>query len=327
MALRETVFGSKSEERVFEHLKSVWNDKFNLFHNLPFAQIFDINTIDLNKYVHDLSFWKRTLLMSSVDYVVCDEQNKPLICIEFDGLCRGYNKGITYFQDNENKWRKRKLELKLKIAKDHDFPFYIVSYEETDLLSKKSKYNSNYLNLAVVDAIIGQTMKHYLLSEKVNEYLDSYEDYLNSLKEYEQDEFIQECVIDAEVDLELKWDPIAIRAAKLEGILHKKGLTSLHGYKFIEKPETPNTKGLHDYEGIKQRVEALKKVKWQGCEVHWETPDGTIVREAWIRNFEGTSASPLIIIQNIADLLTLYEIAEKYQVEIPKEINEDYYII
>ncbi len=320
MALRETVFGSKSEERVFEHLGSVWKDKFNVFHNLPFAQIFDMDTIDLKRYGKNSYSLRQFLFKSSVDYIVCDKKNKPLMCIEFDGMCGGYNRGTEYLQNYPNRRREDKLELKLRIARDHAFPFYIVSYEETEPLSKKSIYDLD-LNLTVVDAIIGQTMAHCLLPDKVEEYLDLYEDSLSSMSEYERDEFIQERVINAEVDLELTWDPVAIKAAKLEGLLYAKGiLTSGHGYRFIEKPEAPDIKGLHDYEGIKKRVEAMEKVEWQGCEVNWETPDGTIVKEVWIRNFKGTEASPLTIVQNIADLLTLYEVAKRYQVEIPNDI-------
>lgn len=320
MVLKETVFGSKSEEKVFEHLNSVWKDKFNIYHNLPFAQIFDVKSINLRDYVDDIPLWKRFLLMTSVDYVICDKKNKPLMCIEFDGMCGGYNKGTNYFQNNPDKNRKHKLELKLRIARNHIFPFYIVSYEETEPLSKKSKYNLD-LNLTVVDAIIGQTMKHYLLQDKVEEQLDLYEDYLDSMSEYEKNEFIQERIIDAEVELELIWDPIAIKAAKLGQILYSKGLvTSGHGYRFIEKPKAPNIKGFNDYEGLEKRIEALEKVEWQGCEVWWEIPDGKIFKQVWIRNFGGISASPLIITENLADLLTLYEIVAKYHVKIPDDI-------
>jgi hypothetical protein len=222
-------------------------NKIRIYHNLPFAIIFDINTIDLKKYTNNIHLWKRFLLMTSVDFVVCNEKNKPLMCIEFDGISGGYNKGTKYFQDRNDKKRKNKLELKLKIAKDHNLPFYIISYEETwDLSESFDESDLDSINLTVVDGIIGQTMKHQLLEDKVKEYLDFYDDSLNSMVEFEKNEFIQGLVIDAEVELELKWDPIAIKAAIIEGILSQKGIISTGGHRFIYKPELPQIKGFND---------------------------------------------------------------------------------
>ena len=117
MTIRESVFGSKSEERVYGHLKSVWGDTINIYHNLPFANVIDINSIDLNYYTRNTGRWKSFLFKTSVDFVVCDESNKPILCIEFDGMTGGYNKGTKVFQETEDIKRREKLELKLKIAK------------------------------------------------------------------------------------------------------------------------------------------------------------------------------------------------------------------
>lgn len=46
MAIRETVFGSKSERRLFQSLLSRWADRFELCHNLPLLRIFDLNLSD-----------------------------------------------------------------------------------------------------------------------------------------------------------------------------------------------------------------------------------------------------------------------------------------
>lgn len=333
MTLKETVFGSKSEENVFGHLNSIWGDKIKIYHNLPFANIFDMDTIKIKDYsTKNTHFWKKFLFMTSIDFVVCDDKNKAIMCIEFDGLSGGYNKGTEYFQDRTDSKRKKKLELKLKIAKNHNLPFYIISYEETtDLSENLDESDLDFLNLTVVDGIIGQTMKHKLFPDKLEEYLDFYDDSLNSMEEFEKNEFIQDLVIDAEVELELKWDPIAIRASEIQCILSQKGLISRYGHEFIHKPKLPPIKSFYDYKGLKKRIEAMQKVEWQGCKVHCETPDGTIARDIWIRNFEGMGVSPLIIVQNIADLIIFYEIAKKYKIKIPKssyfnQINEDYSI-
>lgn len=318
MVLKETVFGSKSEEKVYNHLKSIWGDKIRIYHNLPFANIFDIDSINLQNYPLEIGLGKKFLLMTSVDFVVCDEKNRPIMCIEFDGMTGSYNKGTEVFQESIDRKRKGKLEFKLKIARNHALPFYIISYEETrDLSNIFNEFDVDVLNLTVVDGIIGQTMKHKFLKEKIDDKLESYGDYIESLNDSEGHEIIQDLVFEAELELDFEWDPIAIKTAKLQGLLYKKGIISRMGWKYINKPELPDIEGLQDTKGIEKRIEAFEKVEWVGCEVWCETPDGKMVREAWIRNFDKTNASPLIIVQNIADLLIFSELAKQYGIKIP----------
>ena len=55
MNVKKSVFGSNSEKSVYKHLKSVWENEYNIYHNLPYANIFAINQAyyyDLNKYEH-----------------------------------------------------------------------------------------------------------------------------------------------------------------------------------------------------------------------------------------------------------------------------------
>ena len=323
MALKKTVFGSKSEEDVFNHLNSIWGEKIKIYHNLPFYSIIDKDTVDLKKYVSYVGKWKKILLMTSVDFVICNKKNKPLMCIEFDGMTGGYNKGTDVFQDREDILRKKKLELKLKIAKDEGLPFYIISYPETtELKNTLSKSDIDSINLTVVDGIIGQTMKNTYLNDEIDKSLEDYNDYLDSMDtEWEKDELIYNLVLDADVKLEFEWDPIAIKAAVLEGVLSEKNIISTRGWRYLFKPELPDAKldvnNFFDIERLKRRIEAFKRAEWQGCEVYCDTPDGKIVRQVWIRNFEGTGASSISIVENIADLLVFSEIAKKYGIEFP----------
>lgn len=296
MSLKKYIFDGYHEKELFKHLNSMWEDKFNVYPQLPFTKIFDIDTLTISRNERDF------LLKTNIDYTVCDKEDKPLMCIEFDGWSRGYNRGGEYIQIVEDSLRKKKLELKLKIAMKHDFPFYIISYDEKMYLSEE-------IHLTVIDGIIGETIAKMKFRDKINEYLEDSKDTLTSMSEYELYEYIQNLVISAEVELELTWNPISKKAAEIEGVLINKGIISGHSSKPLSKPELPEIKDIFDIEGIEKRLKAWKDIKWHGCEVSCETPKGKVTEQAWVRNFEGMSASPLIIVQNIAELLAFYKAA------------------
>ena len=290
MSLKECIFDGYHEKELFVHLNSMWKDNFNIYPQLPFTKIVDIETLNISQNERDF------LLKTNIDYTVCDKEDKPLMCIEFDGWSHGYNRGGEYIQIVEDQLRKKKLELKLKIAMEHHFPFYIISYDEKTYLSEK-------IHLAVIDGIIGETIAKMKFQDKINEYLEDSEDILSSMSEYERDEYIQDLATSAEIELELTWNPIAKKAAEIQAVLSDKGINPIYSYKLLSKPGLPE-------------VEAWKDIKWRGCEVSCETPKGKVTEQAWVRNFEGMPASPLIIVLNIAELLALYKAATLNGIEI-----------
>lgn len=303
MSLKECVFDGYHEKELFVHLNSMWKDNFNIYPQLPFTKIADIETLNISHNERDF------ILKTNIDYTVCDKEDKPLMCIEFDGWSQGYNRGGEYIQIVEDQLRKKKLELKLKIAMEHRFPFYIISYNEKTYLLEK-------IHLAVIDGIIGETIAKMKFRDKINEYLEDSKDTLSSMSEYERYEYIQDLVTSAEVELELKWNPISKKAAEIEGVLIDKGIISGHSSKPLSKPELPEIKYIFDIKGIEKRLKAWKDIKWHGCEVSCETPKGKVTEQAWVRNFEGMLASPLIIVQNIAELLAFYKAAILNGIEI-----------
>lgn len=296
MSLKECIFDGFHEKKLFKHLNSIWKDNFNIYPQLPFAKIFDIGTLGINQNEKDF------LLKTNIDYTICDKKDKPLMCIEFDGWSHGYNRGAEYIQIVEDRLRKKKLELKLKISVEHHFPFYIISYDEKMYLLEK-------IHLTVIDGIIGETIAKMEFRDKINEYLEDSKDTLNSMSEYERYEYIQDLVISTEVELELTWNPISKKAAEIEGLLIDKGIISGHSYKPLSKPELPEIKDFFDIEGFEKRLKSWKDIKWHGCEVSCETPKGKVMGRAYVRNFEGMLASPLIIVENIAELLAFYKAA------------------
>ncbi|MEW5818457.1 MAG: DUF2726 domain-containing protein [Spirochaetota bacterium] len=83
MRLRETVFGSKAEAKLYESLISRWSSKMNIYPNLPFSKIVQIDKNEMPSEEQDY-FYK-----TNIDFTVCQLGDRPLSAIEFDGIGRG----------------------------------------------------------------------------------------------------------------------------------------------------------------------------------------------------------------------------------------------
>lgn len=157
--IRKKVFGSFPERENYYKLSQQWGSKYRIYHNLPFLMVFDINTDSTKFSAKEIDFLKKT----SIDYTICDYSDQPLICFEFDGIQQGVSLGTKYYSTNSfniDPMRKKKLELKLKIAEQSLFPFFIVSSKEFNNLSK-------HIKLSIVDVIIGQVLALYAI-KKIN---------------------------------------------------------------------------------------------------------------------------------------------------------------
>ena len=294
MAVRPTIFGGYNEKELFYSIDSLWQMQFSVYPQLPFCAVFNLDNLSLTQ--KEVDFLRKT----SIDYTLCTKEGRPLLSIEFDGLGHGFSRNGEYIQihPSKDKYRKLKLDLNLKIAHLEQFPFYVVSYDEKIQITDE-------IHLTVVDGIIGQTLKHRELPLIVKEWVDDEKEVLDNLSEYERHERIQDIVIDAEVTAELNWDPIAKQCAELESELIRKGVYKGHGYEFISEPELPGF-NANTFEGFEARAEALKYIIRWGCKYTVHTSFGDISETAWVRNFEGSGASPLIVAENIAGLLAYH---------------------
>ena len=161
MSTRKSIWDGHTEEKLYQQLKTNWSDKFNVYPQIPFSKIFGISELNVS---HEE---KQFLYKTNIDYTICDKNDKPIICIEFDGIGRGYNRGGKYIQLEADEMRVMKLELKLRIALEKDFPFFIVSYDEIE------NYDKN-LQITILDGIIGQ---HLVGKEFANEFVIMLEEY------------------------------------------------------------------------------------------------------------------------------------------------------
>lgn len=283
MSLKEHIFGSNSEKELYYHLKSIWGRDYNLYPGLKFANIFNIDNINITNEE------RKFLESTEIDYTVCTKKDKPLICIEFDGWRHGYSRDGHYVEILKDKWRKIKFELKLRIAKECNIPFVIVSSDEKNNISEK-------IHLSIIDSIIGQI----LAKIKYNEYCGELED--------------PEL---AEIVAEYENDPIVKELKKLEEKLNSKKI--LLNYTIISL-QKPNDMELFIEKGLNENgvcvINPLKDINWYGCEISCETPKGKVIKQAWVRNFEGRMVSPQIIVDNIAKLVTFYDVAKLNNITI-----------
>jgi hypothetical protein len=109
MGVRDTVFGSKMEKRCFLKLDETWGKNYRVYHNLPFLNVFTgrSDLLDIDGQPFTLSEEEYDLLKkTSIDFTVCDKNDKPLVCIEFDGMQDGFNVGTKYHLRSGSEGRK-----------------------------------------------------------------------------------------------------------------------------------------------------------------------------------------------------------------------------
>ena len=294
MTLRSTIFFGINEKELFQSIRSQWQAGFSVYPQLPFCAVFDLTNLHLTE--KQTGFLRQT----SIDYTLCTKDGQPLLCIEFDGMGHGFSHNGEYIEvhPSKDKYRKLKLDLKLKVAALENFPFYVVSYNEKVPISDE-------IHLTVVDGIIGQTLKHRDFLRIAKEWVDDEKDALDALAKSEANERIQDIVTGAEVIAELNWDPIAKRSADLEGRLLREGFYKGHSYEFIGDPELPDF-DWNTLDGFEARIHAIKNVMRWGCKYTVHTTVGDVSETAWVRNFEGNVVAPMTIAENIAGLLAYH---------------------
>jgi hypothetical protein len=208
MKVKNTVFASQSERLNFYKLSRTWGDKYRIYQNIPFLNIFDVRETELSQAVFE--YLKKT----SVDYVICDQEDSPLIAIEFDGMQQGVSIGTEYRPQKGFDFRRRKsLQVKLQIAHRCEFPLFVVGDREFEDIPSDVK-------LTIVDGVIG-----CILAEKAFEHEFQERDFLafvgytdeefGALDREQQQNLVDKFGIDVEVTAELENNPIDREAWRL----------------------------------------------------------------------------------------------------------------
>jgi hypothetical protein len=308
MRIRKSVFGSASERALYKALLTRWSDRFRIYPCLPFFNIIELEEPDLPRGERNY------LLKTSVDYTLCDISDQPILSIEFDGIGEGFSRDGKYIaqtissRDPNRQW---KLDVKLRVCEEVLYPLIVISYEEAKPIGPG-------LNVAIVDGIIGSYLAHRGVGRRANELYELSKEEIDALSSWEQDEYIQDLVLQAEVEMELAWNPISGKLAELQDIGYRRGMRG-EGFRWLDEPGLPSADEFWrtgDPRALSRRVEGLKKANRIGCEATVETPEGPITEVAWMRNIAGI-VWPGTVIEGIARLLAWKKALEYFGAEEP----------
>ncbi len=297
MGVNKQVFGSDQERRVFQRLNRTWGGKYKIHHNLPFLNVFNTDnliSLDTGKQLRLSESDRDKLKKTSIDFVLCDSNDSPLVCIEFDGMRKGFNTGTEYVARKapiRNGWRKVITELKLKVAHASLFPYVVVCAQYFEDVSNQTRLN-------IVDAIIGSVLAFRAKDEVLAIGFDPEEcgfskDGFNALSRSEQDEIIQDWLIGVEVQANMEHNPVYRRSAELS-----ERIGGGAAYSFLSYPELP--------ESIPERVVAMKNALLHGVRcVVTDKKGRQYVGEAWVPNFKTPFVSEYGFMMELAELIAL----------------------
>lgn len=297
MGINKQVFGSDPERRAFSRLGRTWGDRCKIYHNLPFLNVFNTENLICLETGKELLLSRSErdkLKKTSIDFVLCDSNEKPLVCIEFDGLRRGFNTGAEYVSQKvpiRKGWRKVITELKLKVAHASLFPYVVVCSQHFEDISSQTKLN-------LVDAIVGSVLsaraKDEVFASGFKPEENGYsEESFNELSRSEQDEIIQDWVIGVEVQANMEHNPVYRRSAELS-----ERVGGGAAYSFLSYPELP--------ESLDERVTAMKNAVLHGVRcVVTDKKGRKYAGEAWVPNFKTPFVSEYGFMMELAELIAL----------------------
>jgi len=282
MGIKKNVFASKSEQRNFYKLSRTWGDKYRIYHNLPFLNIFTFQDVYDFSNAHPLSLSEidmSRLKKTSVDFTLCDENDSPILCIEFDGLQEGFNIGDAYHPTDishpPDPWRKIITELKLKVAIGSSLPFVVVA-------SKHFNDLTNDIKLTIVDGIIGDILANrntnLQISKGFNPNNVGYsDDEFAKLSDSQQYEIMQDWVLMIELESDFEHNPIVRIRAEMERELGVHG----HSIEYFCYPSLDTAKTLQE------RVALMNNAIYNGVKIKLNTHDlGEVEGMALIPNFK-----------------------------------------
>lgn len=154
-----SVFGSKAERKAFSTIEAHLPKGFALYHNLPLPQLVELERGELS--VGDWDFFLKT----SVDFVLADRSDEPVLAIELDGMAGGFSYGPRYQPalDPSAPNRSKKLDFKLDLCAKIGFPLYVISFDEIDTLGGDDP-------LRIVHGIVAQELVRLDMANKLRQW-------------------------------------------------------------------------------------------------------------------------------------------------------------
>ena len=263
-----------------------------VYPQIPLSAIFtpDTNWKDSSNF-----FFK-----TSVDYVLCTNEGRLILAIDFDGLGGGFDRDGEYVQveATQDRFRKRKFDIKLRLSQQNDFPYHIVSSEEF------SHFGTG-IELTVVDGIIGTVLARKDFLDRALSFLQEHAEEIENQPDWYKSEFVDELLTGLEVDCEAEHSKIFLKTCEIMDQVHSITGTSYYRYRYrwFEEPRCPhvNWSPWKNPEALERRLEAMKRVEVWGCEVTLShTPVGEVSEIAKVRNV----VNSVFLAMEIAKLLT-----------------------
>lgn len=302
MGIQKTVFASKPERENYYKLSRTWGGKFRIYHNLPFLNVFTPqNLIDLSDWdIQQITLTEtefNQLKKTSIDYTLCDDQDTPILCIEFDGLQEGFNVGKEYHPEDSfgpyiSPWRQHIMQLKLKVAYGSLFPYFIVGSVQFEDVTPQTK-------LTIVDGIIGEVLANRAKHEKFSRGIDFQEtpyteQEFNALPPWDQQEVIQDWVLGVEVEADMVNNPITQKRWEMASKLGIRGFR----IEFLCNPPMSNNMTP------KQRMHAFNHAVLFGNKLTLQTDDcGEVDATVWLPNFKVMNFSGSDLLEDLAFIL------------------------
>ena len=309
---RKSIFDSAAERRVFTQLETRWSGKFNLYPQIPFSKLIDV---DVSQISRDETVF---CLNSNVDYTFCVNADAPYLSVEFDGIGRGYSRDGRYIQVTD--WvppdRAWKLAFKVKVATECGYPFIVVSLDETKAVDAAS-------SLTILDGVLAEFVTRDRARELMEQYAAKDVCLLSKLGSDELDDYVQDnIIIPAEVIAATETDPFEIGKARLQEDLRRRhDISVLEAESWVEDPPSGTIKsGVDPFTTpgwFDRRLAELKKVKRVGCRVtataargerigktttfEGKPGDLTIIKVAWVRNL-----STVVPVESVAKRIASY---------------------
>lgn len=274
MAVRDSIFGSMGEARGFRSIEHTWGKKYRLCPQIPMSALFTPNPR-----------WRGTanyFFKTSMDYVLCTNEGRPLLAIDFDGMGRGFDRDGEYVQieATTDRYRKSKFDFKLRYAVENGFPYHIVASEEF-------KFLGDGIELTLVDGIIGSVLSRRSFAERAPAFLEEHAEDIASQSAWYKSEYIQDLLTELEFDCDWQNNPITRKSWEAFGRV--RDIVGNFGWseRPFSEPECPSFDWppWNDLERFKARTDALKKVSAWGCVVTIrDTPVGEVSEVVKIRN-------------------------------------------
>lgn len=223
MKTQNNIFASNSERKNYYKLLERWGEKYRIHQNIPFLRVFDVKPDEV-RTKGTFEYLKKT----SIDYVLCDTNDRPLLAVEYDGVQQGISVGTTYVPGKvfaqSRAWG---IETKLDVAYQCAFPLIVVSDTEFDYLAGTG--------LMVIDGLIGTILAKQAFKREFQErnfekfLLERYEitpEQFEHLPRDEQQGYFESFGVDVEIDTEWDNNPVVRRRWKIYNVLD--GMTAIH---------------------------------------------------------------------------------------------------